>query len=372
MMRVIFLLLVSSIALQSKSQTWNNYLQKRFKSYGIWADSVLLLPSDTTINKAAKSLAVKNGNLYIANGNYWTEISGGSSVVDSLVYATKANVIKVRDSLLAADNFWSGENRFSNILKVDNQIKVGLESGTTGSIKFYNQVHRNTATIFASDTLATDVDIELPTSSGKLALTTDIAPVDTSIISTKDYVNYKDDIQQGFIDMRKLDSDSIAWTGYATRARLQQQMDSASAAQAVINGVQNDTLNNHNTRILANENANNLKLNISDTSVLARKRLRINFQTASYTLTYDDENTLVLMNVATANNLTMPPTASASFTLGSNGSFVAYGAGETTIVAGSGVTLRTADGATRTRVTYSGGTWVVIGTNDYLILGDIK
>ena len=82
-MRVIFLLLVSSIALQSKSQTWNNYLQKRFKSYGIWADSVLLLPSDTTINKAAKSLAVKNGNLYIANGTYWTEISGGSSVVDT-------------------------------------------------------------------------------------------------------------------------------------------------------------------------------------------------------------------------------------------------------------------------------------------------
>ena len=272
-MRVIFLLLVSSIALQSKSQTWNNYLQKRFKSYGIWADSVLLLPSDTTINKAAKSLAVKNGNLYIANGTYWTEISGGSSVVDSLVYATKANVIKVRDSLLAADNFWSGENRFSNILKVDNQIKVGLESGTTGSIKFYNQVHTNTATIFASDTLATDVDIELPTSSGKLALTTDIAIVDTSIISTKAYVNYKDDIQQGFIDMRKLDADSIAWTGYATRARLQQQFDSANAAQAVINGVQDDSLLIHNTRILANQNAANtnaaninLKVNIADTA----------------------------------------------------------------------------------------------------------
>ena len=175
--------------------------------------------------------------------NNWIAFTSGISSVDSLVYATKANVIKVRDSLLAADNFWSGENRFSNILKVDNQIKVGLESGTTGSIKFYNQSHTNTATIFASDTLATDVDIELPTSSGKLALTTDIAIVDTSIISTKAYVNYKDDIQQGFIDMRKLDADSIAWTGYATRARLQQQLDSAGAAQqAMIH----DTINNLN------------------------------------------------------------------------------------------------------------------------------
>jgi len=198
MMRVIFLLLLSSIAFQSKSQTWNNYLQKRFKSYGIWADSILLVPNDTSLNKTG--FAIKGSTAYIGDGVKWTAITGGSSVVDSLVYATKANVIKVRDSLLAADNFLSGVNTFSNILKVDNQIKVGVENVTTGSIKFYNQFHTNTATIFASDTLATgDVGIELPTSSGKLALTTDIAIVDTSIISTKAYVNYKDDIQQDLL-----------------------------------------------------------------------------------------------------------------------------------------------------------------------------
>jgi len=96
---------------------------------------------------------------------------------------------------------------------------------------------------------------------------------DTSLTATKDFVNYKDDIQQGFIDMRKLDADSSAWTGYATRARLQQQFDSAKFAQAVINGVQNDTLTSHNTRILANTNAANtnaaninLKVNIADTA----------------------------------------------------------------------------------------------------------
>jgi len=196
-MRVIFLLLLSSIAFQSNSQTWNNYLQKRFKSYGIWADSILLVPNDTSLNKTG--FAIKGSTAYIGDGVKWTAITGGSSVVDSLVYATKANVIKVRDSLFAADNFWSGVNTFQNILKVDNQIKVGAESGPTGSIKFYNQFHTNPATIFASDTLANDVSIELPTSSGKLALTTDIAIVDTSIISTKAYVNYKDDIQQDLL-----------------------------------------------------------------------------------------------------------------------------------------------------------------------------
>ena len=252
---MIFLLLVSSIALQSKSQTWNNYLQKRFKSYGIWADSILLVPNDTSLNKTG--FAIKGSTAYIGDGVKWTAITGGSSVVDSLVYATKANVIKVRDSLLAADNFLSGVNTFLNTLNVSNDLQLGAANASYGNAIFYNANNSNKVQIFSSDTLATDVDIELPTSSGKLALTTDIAIVDTSIISTKAYVNYKDDIQQGFIDMRKLDADSIAWTGYATRARLQQQMDSASAAQAVINGVQNDTLNSHKTQILANTNAAN-------------------------------------------------------------------------------------------------------------------
>ena len=173
--------------------------------------------------------------------------------------------------------------------------------------------------------MAKDVGIELPTSSGKLALTTDIAIVDTSIISTKDYVNYKDDIQQGFIDMRKLDADSIAWTGYATRARLQQQMDSASAAQAVINGVQDDSLLIHNTRILANQNAANtnaaninLKVNIADTASMlagykvasiltsgtlddARLVSNVNLLNATQTITADKTTTALF--TANANNL---------------------------------------------------------------------
>ena len=146
-MRVIFLLLLSSIAFQSNSQTWNNYLQKRFKSYGIWADSILLLPSDTTINKAAKSLAVKNGNLYIANGNYWTEISGGISKthadyglqnvndstlkVDSSLIATREGLYKVSDSI---------SNKFNNYLPLTGGNITGnvtansfIKSGGTAS-----------------------------------------------------------------------------------------------------------------------------------------------------------------------------------------------------------------------------------------------
>jgi len=419
MMRVIFLLLLSSIAFQSNSQTWNNYLQKRFKSYGIWADSILLVPNDTSLNKTG--FAIKGSTAYIGDGVKWTAITGGSSVVDSLVYATKANVIKVRDSLLAADNFWSGENRFSNILKVDNQIKVGLESGTTGSIKFYNQVHTNTATIFASDTLATDVDIELPTSSGKLALTTDIAIVDTSIISTKAYVNYKDDIQQGFIDMRKLESDSSADNGYTSRGRLQQQLDSARAAQqAMIH----DTINNLNrlkagtsagVQLLSNSGATvaefgldrgtnfdfhgfagydanrsasytdrsftdkkyvdstvALKLNISDTSVFARKAILINNQVASYTLVLADAGARVRINSASATTLTVPPNSSVAFPIGTQILIKRVGSGDyVTITAGSGVTFSNADSALRLRVAGSSCVLTKTGTDTWDLEGDL-
>ena len=95
MMRVIFLLLVSSIAFKSQSQTWNNYLQKRFKSYGIWADSILLVPNDTTVNK--NGFAIKGTTAYIGNGTKWTAISGGSTpVTNGLV---QVDSIRATDTL---------------------------------------------------------------------------------------------------------------------------------------------------------------------------------------------------------------------------------------------------------------------------------
>ena len=369
-MRVIFLLLLSSIAFQSNSQTWNNYLQKRFKSYGIWADSVLLLPSDTTINKAAKSLAVKNGNLYIANGTYWTEISGGSSVVDSLVYATKANVIKVRDSLLAADNFWSGVNTFQNTLTVSNDLQLGAANASYGNAIFYNANNSNKVQLFSSDTLAKDVSIELPTSSGKLALTTDIAIVDTSIISTKDYVNYKDDIQQGFIDMRKLDSDSTLASGYTRRDRLQQQLDSTAALLARLAAVNIfTTRNTFNGALFGNKDS--IQISTTNQWILAIDTVtgaitRINriaafvpnadtTITGNYTLTQRDLGRAIYCTNTSLITITIPTGLTTGITLFQDRRYnigvYQEGTGNGLVqFAGSGVTLQSTEGATKTRV----------------------
>jgi hypothetical protein len=96
-----------------------------------------------------------------------------------------------------------------------------------------------------------------------------------------------------------------------------------------------------------------------------------NRQTASYTLALTDINDLVEMNVATANNLTVPLNSSVAFPIGTKIDIAQYGAGQTTVVATSGVTVRSAGGALKLAVQYSGASLVKIGTDEWYLFGDI-
>ena len=96
-----------------------------------------------------------------------------------------------------------------------------------------------------------------------------------------------------------------------------------------------------------------------------------NRQTASYTLVIGDAAKLVEMNVASANNLTVPPNSSVAFATGTQILIAQYGAGQTTVVAGSGVTVRSSGGKLKLSGQYSGGTLLKIGTNEWYLFGDI-
>lgn len=65
----------------------------------------------------------------------------------------------------------------------------------------------------------------------------------------------------------------------------------------------------------------------------------INNQTASYTAVLGDAGKLIRMNVASANNFTVPPHSSVAFPVGAVITVRQVGAGITTIVAGAGVTI---------------------------------
>lgn len=99
--------------------------------------------------------------------------------------------------------------------------------------------------------------------------------------------------------------------------------------------------------------------------------LTANRQTDSYTLVLTDVSKVVEMNKATANDLTVPPNSSVAFPTGTVVEVFQYGAGQTTVVAGSGVTVRSSGGALKLSGQYSGASLRKIDTNEWCLVGDI-
>jgi len=98
------------------------------------------------------------------------------------------------------------------------------------------------------------------------------------------------------------------------------------------------------------------------------KLIVANRQTASYTLVLSDADKLVEMNVASANNLTVPASV---FAAGNQILLAQYGAGQTTIVAGSGMTIRSNGAKLKLNAQYSGATLLFISSSEAYIFGDI-
>jgi hypothetical protein len=84
-----------------------------------------------------------------------------------------------------------------------------------------------------------------------------------------------------------------------------------------------------------------------------------------------DAHGLVEMNVASANNLTVPNNSTVPFATGTTIDLVQYGAGQTTIVAASGVTIRSSGGKLKLTGQYSAATLIKRGTNEWYLVGDI-
>ena len=118
----------------------------------------------------------------------------------------------------------------------------------------------------------------------------------------------------------------------------------------------------------------NLPTTTAVTNALATKTNKLittNRQTASYTLVLGDADKLVEMNVATANDLTIPLNSSVAFATGTQILLAQYGAGQTTIVPTSGVTVRSNGAKLKLNVQYSGATLIKIDTDEWYLFGDI-
>lgn len=98
-----------------------------------------------------------------------------------------------------------------------------------------------------------------------------------------------------------------------------------------------------------------------------------NRQTASYTLVLADAGKIVEMNVASANNLTVPLNSSVAFPIGTEIQVLQYGAGQTTIVPFSvGVVLNSKSSQLKIGNRFTGVTLVKVGTDEWYVIGNVS
>lgn len=95
-------------------------------------------------------------------------------------------------------------------------------------------------------------------------------------------------------------------------------------------------------------------------------------KTASHILVLADAYTMVDMNVAGDNTITVPPNSSVAFETGTTILISQYGAGQTEILEGSGVTIRSESGYLKIFAQYCGAVLIKIGTDEWYLQGALK
>lgn len=97
-----------------------------------------------------------------------------------------------------------------------------------------------------------------------------------------------------------------------------------------------------------------------------------NRQTGNYTLVLGDAGLVIEMNVAGANTLTVPPNSSVAFPTGTVIEGGQYGAGQTTLTPGAGVTIRSSGGKLKTAAQYATFSLRKIGTDEWWCTGELS
>lgn len=113
-------------------------------------------------------------------------------------------------------------------------------------------------------------------------------------------------------------------------------------------------------------------LTAAQQNALATAMVAINAQTGtSYTAVLSDDGKLITADNAAAIALTIPPNSSVAFGIGTQINIMQLGAGQVTITAGAGVTLRSAGTKVKTNGQYSVATCVKIATDTWVLVGNL-
>jgi len=106
---------------------------------------------------------------------------------------------------------------------------------------------------------------------------------------------------------------------------------------------------------------------------LALAMVALNAQTGTtYTLVAGDDGKLVTCDNASAITLTVPPNSSVAFGIGTQVNIMQLGAGQVTIAAGGGVTLRSNSSKVKLTGQYAVATCCKIATDTWVLVGNLS
>lgn len=101
--------------------------------------------------------------------------------------------------------------------------------------------------------------------------------------------------------------------------------------------------------------------------------LTLNAQTGTtYTLVLTDAHKLVTLSNASSITMTVPPNSSVAFETGDQVNLLQLGAGQVTIAAGSGVTIRSEGSKLKMKGQYATATLVKIASDEWVALGNLS
>lgn len=113
-------------------------------------------------------------------------------------------------------------------------------------------------------------------------------------------------------------------------------------------------------------------LTAAQQNALATAMVALNAQTGTtYTTVLTDDGKLITCDNASAIALTIPPNSSVAYGIGTQINIMQLGAGQVTITAGAGVTLRSAGSKLKTNGQYALATCVKIATDTWAVVGNV-
>ena len=180
-------------------------------------------------------------------------------------------------------------------------------------------------------------------------------------------VSLNQTVADGTITAAKLASDSVT-TAKITDANITAAKLASSAVTTVKILDSNVT-----TAKIADDAVTQVKLADRVVGSAELDNLTLNAQTGTtYTLVLADAHKLVTQSNASAITTTIPPNSSVTFEIGDQVNLLQLGAGQVTVAAGAGVTIRSEGTKLKLKGQYAAATCIKIGSDEWVLVGNLS